>query len=199
MIFSERLGLVFIHIPKTAGTSISEALYAADTEAVRRLPKLSRTKHYLARDVRRAITPEKFDSLFSFAVTRDPFDRFCSIYFFVRGRPGLEEQMAGIGSIDAFADLWDQSDSWIKGLHSARCQREFLVASDGVNLVSRTFRFDALDEMTEELSDRIGRPVALQHSKPGSWTRDDPQLASPYWRRIVERHYADDMCYCTSM
>jgi hypothetical protein len=199
MILSERLGLVFIHIPKTAGTSIAKALYEADGKAVRHLRKLPRTQHYLARDVRQAITPEKFDSLFSFAVTRDPFERFCSIYFFVRERPNFAERMESIDSIDAFADLWDQPDSWVKTLHSARCQREFLVANDGANLVSRTFHYDALGEVTLELSERIGRPITLKSLVGANWRRDDPQLASPYWRRIVERHYADDMRYSTSM
>ncbi len=65
--------LIFIHVPRAAGTSIANALYGARS-----------TRHYSMRYYR-AINPAFCAQAQSFAVLRDPFDRFASAYAFVRG------------------------------------------------------------------------------------------------------------------
>jgi hypothetical protein len=67
-----RRKLIFIHVPRAAGTSISRALFGARN-----------TLHYSIRYYR-TVHPRFFESAHSFAVLRDPFDRFLSSYAFVR-------------------------------------------------------------------------------------------------------------------
>lgn len=64
--------LIFLHVPRTAGASISQALYGQRC-----------IQHYNARSLR-AMAPKFWDETESFAVLRDPFDRFASSYAFVR-------------------------------------------------------------------------------------------------------------------
>src|SRR5262245_8557544 len=64
--------LIFIHVPRVAGTSVVHALYETD-----------RIRHHSARSLR-AMDPDFFAATESFAVVRDPFDRFASAYSFVR-------------------------------------------------------------------------------------------------------------------
>ena len=58
---------LYIHIPKTAGTSICDALYERD-------PWHYSLNHY------KNIRPHFYNSLFKFAFVRDPYDRLLSTY-----------------------------------------------------------------------------------------------------------------------
>lgn len=63
----DRVKALFIHIPKCAGTSVTQVLYGK--EMGHRPAAL-----YLATD------PQRYGSLPSFAIIRNPYDRFCSIF-----------------------------------------------------------------------------------------------------------------------
>lgn len=76
-------GVVFIHIPKAAGTSISQALYGRFLG------------HLRAVDVERWGSPT-VRSLPRLAVTRNPWDRLVSAYRFVRRGSGVGPNAAGV-------------------------------------------------------------------------------------------------------
>src|SRR6201996_6507340 len=65
--------VIFLHVPRTGGTSISHTLYGRHC-----------IEHYSARALK-AMAPQFWNTTQSFAVVRDPFDRFSSSYAFVRG------------------------------------------------------------------------------------------------------------------
>lgn len=64
--------LIFVHVPRVAGTSIVRALYGEGC-----------IHHYSMRYFR-AVHPSFAESVPSFALLRDPFDRFASAFAFVR-------------------------------------------------------------------------------------------------------------------
>lgn len=75
---------IFIHLPKSAGTSISRAL------------ALPSSRHVQAADYR-TTNPAKFARFFKFAFVRNPYDRLLSSYAFLK--------RGGMNSDDAlFAD-----------------------------------------------------------------------------------------------
>src|SRR4051794_33819950 len=63
----DRLGCIFVHVPKCAGTSIATMLYGRDPW------------HYSVNDLL-FINPTKFARHYSFATVRDPWHRLYSIY-----------------------------------------------------------------------------------------------------------------------
>ena len=69
--YPNRHRCIFIHIPKTAGSSIVEMLF---NEPSRHIP------YFVYRDA----NPEKFRQFFKFAFVRNPWDRLVSTYFFLR-------------------------------------------------------------------------------------------------------------------
>ena len=69
-LFRER-GIIFIHVPKNAGTSINDSLYGKSIG------------HFTSLEFRK-ISKEDFDSLYKFAVIRDPFARLISAFNFIK-------------------------------------------------------------------------------------------------------------------
>ena len=90
--------LIFVHVPRVAGTSITRALFGEGCI------------HHHSMRYYRALDPSFAQSAGSFALLRDPFDRFASAYAFVRaGGTGLSrlstvflQQTADIDSVDGY-------------------------------------------------------------------------------------------------
>jgi hypothetical protein len=91
-------GLIFVHVPRVAGASICQSLYGSCS-----------IRHHSIRYFQ-AIAPDFVASTPSFALLRDPFDRFVSSYAFVRNGGAAHSrlsdvfvrQTAGIASLDDY-------------------------------------------------------------------------------------------------
>ena len=101
-----RRNLIFVHVPRVAGTSIARALYG---------PRC--TRHHSIRYFM-TVAPRFFAQADCFAVLRDPFDRFASSYAFVRsgGTPNCRlsdifvRQTAGLKSVDDYLSFIEERD-----------------------------------------------------------------------------------------
>ncbi len=145
-------GFVFVHIPKTAGTSVCQALArhcgvldvelggTAFGEAIQ-TPYLRRhglRKHSTALEIREGIGAQRWANMSSFAVLRDPVERLASAYRFLKdwNSPlnSVREQMLGLPSFADFvaSGLWERSD----GLDQMfKPQASWVLGEDGKPLV----------------------------------------------------------------
>jgi hypothetical protein len=97
--------LLFIHVPRAGGTSLAHALYGGPIN------------HYSIRYFR-TINPRFCENRVSFAVLRDPYERFKSAYFFIRnGGTSLVrlsnvfvEQTAHIETVDDYLSFLESRD-----------------------------------------------------------------------------------------
>jgi hypothetical protein len=138
------MGTAFIHIPKTAGTSVSAALYG---EGVR---------HRTWEDLR-AMDPEGFARWLTLAVVREPIDRFLSAYDylmrggrtefdvafrrrFLRGRPSITTFIA------EHLHPPRQRAQILAWLHF-RPQCDYVATPAGRIMVRRLIPFDRLDDV----------------------------------------------------
>ncbi len=76
--YPNRHHCIFIHVPKTAGSSVAQALFGQNS------------RHVPYFEYQRA-NPGKFRRFFKFAFVRNPWDRLVSTYFFLQAG-GLNEQ-----------------------------------------------------------------------------------------------------------
>jgi hypothetical protein len=187
MLLSERCSFIFIHIPKTAGTSITAALKAVDPSAVTHLAGLPSTKHVTAVQVREAY-PE-FSRLFSFAILRDPYERFCSLYRYLKTLAAYAEHMKPVTTLEAFAELFEQP-SWVDQLHSSRPQKDYVTDNTGQIIVTSLFRFESLAVAAAEISARIGSNLKLPHKRATKRESSDRRL--PTVERMVVNRFGRD-------
>ena len=87
-----------IHIPKTAGTSVTKSIYGTDADYT----------HYNYSDLK-IIMKKNFSNYFSFSIVRNPWDRCLSAYEFLRlggdndkDRIFYKENMSGYISFEDF-------------------------------------------------------------------------------------------------
>jgi hypothetical protein len=177
-----RRNLIFIHVRRAAGTSITRALYGP------------RHKRHHSMRYYRAVNPAFCERARSFSVLRDPIDRFVSAYFFVRGGGTaicplarvFADATAGLRGIDDYLSFIEDRDP-LELDFVMRPQSWFVCdLQTGIPLVDELFLFGE-----QRLMDylRFHGVTALPHLNPSE--RQHLMLSSRQKSRI-ERLYAQD-------
>lgn len=185
---------IFIHIPKTAGTSVRTALYGANVGY-----------HMSLRDYYLAYSAEEYLGRFKFAFIRNPWDRLYSTYCYLSSnrctkmdRMFWASHFGGIDFIE-FVDLIKQRG--LPGyLHflpqiSFLCPSRFpLFASRelGVNFIGI---FENLDSDFSYISRKLGVSASLEHLNSSRQRRHDSFLHSysSDSAAVVAKLYASDI------
>jgi hypothetical protein len=151
-------GYMFFHVPKAAGTSVSDAVFSTGVH------------HHRAVDAMR-ISPVLFEKLFKFGFVRNPYDRLFSAFHYMQ-RGGTVDQPF-VSAIDiklksmGFAEFvleWlpTQDLNQVNPLWVPQC--DFLCDSSGQILVDFVGRFETLDEDFVRLTRELGvGDAALPH------------------------------------
>ena len=79
MVVSHEYKCIFIHIPRTSGTSIEKTLFEKNT-ASRNPNYWKKYKHFKASQVREHVGEDVWNSYFKFSMVRNPWDRVVSRY-----------------------------------------------------------------------------------------------------------------------
>jgi Sulfotransferase family len=181
---ARRRNLIFVHVPRVAGTSIAQALYG---------PRC--TRHHSIRYYK-TVAPGFWAKADSFAVLRDPFDRFASAYAFVRSG-GTEScrlsdvfrrQAETLRSVDDYLAFLEERDELSRDF-VMRSQSWFVCdLKTGAPLVKRLFLYGQDGEALTAYLRRHG--VAKL-----SWLNSSPRIPldlTAQQRRRIEKLYAGD-------
>lgn len=183
-----RAGVIFVHVPKAAGISVSKALYGRPLSHV---PGTAIRHH----------CPDLWRDLPSFAILRDPVERAQSAWGFARAGGS---DLAGVSPVaqaatarfDRFADF---VEGWLghADLTTAdpmfRPQSSYVSDADGAVLVDHLFPLTALDQAQNWLEEVLARPIDLPHLN-ASTAPSDP-VAAEVAERIREIYAADCALY----
>ena len=146
---AQRAGCLFIHIPKTGGTSISSCLYA-------------RNQPHLKAQFIFDLYGDLALSLPSFSVVRNPLDRLKSAYQFLRGggtplmaASRYEMKQVDCTSFAAFVDSMHDGPDITGRMLTLSTQSSFVCDQNGRVIVDRLFRMTA-EGFSPRLIDWLG-------------------------------------------
>jgi hypothetical protein len=171
MLISYSHKFLFVHLYKTAGNSIVQALepYAYRPDSWRPstwLPRLTvpsrlllrenLPKHISAADLKAAIPAEIFNPYFKFAFVRNPWDWQVSLYHYILDHPENPTYplVKRLGSFEAYMH-WRATDY--------RTQTSQLCDAAGNLLVDFVGRIESIEQDFREICDRIGVKARLEH------------------------------------
>jgi len=111
--------LIFIHVPKTGGTSVTDCLVGLDFVNQAAIQAFNLTDHrkieYIAdghvtaTELRKRIGDEKYKKFFSFTIMREPYDWLLSL--FAHGRSALQSLQDFENFIDEFDNIGQKLQS----------------------------------------------------------------------------------------
>ncbi len=168
MLLSRKKCFIFIHIYKNAGTSITSALlpFAAkkwQRGANRILKKFHLSfwdarpypTHSTAPEIIGYMGREAFDSYFSFAFVRNPWDWQVSLYTYLLKTPDHFQH----DLIKSFANF-DEYIRW-RCAEEVRFQKDFIYSEDGELLIDFIGRYENLEKDFQYVCSRIGVSASL--------------------------------------
>ena len=159
--YADTYRCIFIHIPKTAGTSVARALF--NTES-RHIPCVEYEK----------ANPKKFRRYFKFAIVRNPWDRLLSAYRYLRrggmnraDRAWAETHLASYQSFEQFVHEWVNETNVGAWVHF-RPQVDFITDANGNMAMDYLGRMERLDADFEVICREIGLSVLLPRLNEGA-------------------------------
>ncbi|MEX1026186.1 MAG: sulfotransferase family 2 domain-containing protein [Planctomycetota bacterium] len=200
MLISDDKRFVFVHVPKTGGTSITAALapWSLPRNAARwaswvrwiGLPRDHRRfrfqKHGTLASVERIMEPTLFRSYFKFGFVRNPWDRLVSDYEAVRNDPATRRHARARALPDFRAYLEHEAR------RSQSTQVRLLADRSGEVGVDFVGRFERLDEDLARVLARLGIEARLPHLNRHEH-RDYRTYYDAAGRDFVGRHWAADI------
>lgn len=163
MIVNHSHKFIFVHVPKAAGTSVSELfskfsvysdLEVGGTELGEALQnaykrRFGLTKHSTAEEIHAVVGDETWREYYSFAFVRDPYARAQSTFHFMKRWHGNKE-MKQLAFMDEHHDFrsFVMSDTFVnqKAHRLLWPQARWLVDSNGAMAVDYVGRLESLDE-----------------------------------------------------
>lgn len=176
---------IFVHIPKTAGSSVMLSLFGEDSRHV---------PYFEYEDA----NPFKFRSYFKFAFVRNPWDRLVSSYFYLRSGGGggqdsdfAQRHLSAFGDFESFVRGWMTEEnvwSWVHFVpqHYFICDNEMRSKMDFVG------RMESIESDFRRVCERLQIPATLRRTN-----RSDHRHYSEYYtdelRERVAAVYAADI------
>jgi hypothetical protein len=141
-IYSESNRVIFVHIPKTAGTTISDFL----RRIYFRRPAKYYSDHKTISEFRDQIPNRMFDKCFKFTCVRNPFSMLVSHYEMARGRPDHDHNKWR-GTFDEFV------------CHNHPSYLDYMEVN-GVNVMDFVVKMENLENDLSEAINRITEHVS---------------------------------------
>lgn len=195
MIISTSHGFLFVHVPKTAGTALMQALEPFSTNpkrtlvgsVLRRLPIVEAPEkaylrgHEPAFRMRAKLSPQVFDRFFRFAVVRNPYDHAVSHYEFMK-QFRIERLAARVRKMSfvEFLRFRMKRPFWTDTIFAHQPEQSWFVADhDNRLLVNRILYYETLQSDFERLAAdlRLGE-VTLRKVNPTKTKAETRSFAS---------------------
>ena len=198
MIISEGRNYIFVHIPKTGGTSLATALETramrddiliGDTpKAQKRKPRLKHLtpkgrlwKHSTLDDIQGVVDPM---DMFTFTLVRNPWDRMVSYYSWLQEQTFDHPAVALAQAVDFTTFLQDK--------HTQNSLRQNPYGSY-MQTGSLYFRIEHLEDDLEPLWKHLGFQLTIPHVNTSDRSRDWRPFYTDTTAALIETLCAEDI------
>jgi glycosyltransferase involved in cell wall biosynthesis len=187
----DALGCTFVHVPKTAGTSLALALFGVHS-------------HHVPAVRFQGFDRDRFERSFKFTIVRNPFDRLYSAYTYLRPHVG---SIAHIDKVWASANLsrFHSFEEFVLALRQPSVRRRILrylhfrpqmewlrLPPSRANGMDFTARFERIAEDYQTIAERLGvEPPPLPKLRMGGHG-DYRDVYSAEMKEVVARIYNED-------
>lgn len=168
---------IFIHIPKTGGSSIEQIIWPMEKgrseaelwmgfkDAYHNEYQTGGLQHLLAEQVRHVLGDQVFYDYFKFSIVRNPWDKALSQYNYMAKRPDLMG-FIGMNDKDCFKRYLERIQ--LKEHVQWMPQHRFIMSESGDFLVDYIGRFEAFSCAVQAVTRRIGLPCSdIPHLNAG--------------------------------
>jgi len=207
VIISRGRRYIFVHIPKTGGTSLSLALEARakrDDLLIGDTPKAQRRrnrlkdikitgrlwKHSTLADIDGLLPSQAFDDLFTFCLVRNPWDRVVSYYHWLRAQNFAHRSVLLAKSRDFDGFLHDRDLQESLRLTPAR---SYMTDATGKERCRLYIRLEVFEHDALPLFDHLGFKVSLPHVNASARASDYRSYYDPARAEIVANCCAEDI------
>ena len=189
LISSDRLGCIFIHVPKCAGVSVAAALFGD-----------SGGGHLSAEEYQIIYSPREYGRRFKFTLVRNPWDRLASAYSFLKAggmnahdRRFADRHLARYDTFEEFVVDWVTAQNVTRYWHF-KPQVHFLCVDGQPPRLDFVGFFENLAADFPLICQRLGVNAALGHLNKTQGERVNYQvLYTERMIRIVAGVYAQDI------
>lgn len=177
---------IFIHITKTAGTSVAKSLFNY-------LPY-----HYTAIDYRVIYGKQTFNKYYKFAFVRNPWDRAYSAYRYLKSggwneddKKWNEENLAQYTNFDDFVKQWLTKENIKKHIHFMP-QHHFICDRNNKLLVNYLAYFETINTDFEVICEQLKITANIGHHNANT-VDNYLNIYTDETRNIVADIYAEDI------
>lgn len=177
MIISMGRKYIFVHAPKTGGTSMALALEAramkddlmlGDTpKAIKWRKRLKDVKaagrlwkHSTLADIDGMVTPQQMDDMFIFTLVRNPWDQMVSYYHWLQTQT-FQHDAVSLAQKTSFTDF-AQSDLIINSFRKTPAQH-YMTDASGTTRCNAYIRIEHFTKDAATLVDHLGFELTLDH------------------------------------
>lgn len=187
---------IFVHVPKTGGTTIENHL--GMTGKVRDLDMriqyngINAAWRHLPAITLREIYPEIYESYYKFSFVRNPYDRVVSEYLWKKGREARINKIPRVKIISGFS-------KWMKRLYETQStdknctQYKFLHDDSGNLLVNDVFVFEKFEDELQRLFKKLNvSPTEHIHANKSRYDIDKSLLLTEENKEFIYAKFKID-------
>ncbi|MEM6581347.1 MAG: sulfotransferase family 2 domain-containing protein [Pseudomonadota bacterium] len=197
---SKKHNCIFVHIPKTGGSSIENMIWEWEertedilwggfiTEYFNKY-QAGGLQHLLATQIRHELGTDTYARAFTFSMVRNPFERTLSQFMYMSKRPDLRAyiSMQENDCFERYLDLITKRPhvQWER-------QYRFLLDHNGDCLVDRVMRFEAFDDEVSDLMATLKIPFThIRHDNQSTQDKRQRFYTKARYEQVADMFHGD--------